>query len=214
MRENNENRSKQAVSRSRRTARRSGSPASATTTLAICTGRGSTPTRSQTPSGMVSTRCCGRRQQSGAEEWAVFDYEGFGPLRLSEYETVERISRLGRGIAEHGEAFAAFATLPGRQRGRTAAALRGQLPRALGDAPGLRRGLPRRLRHRSTCSTSTYLSRFARTCRSTPKRWPVTWSSKERCWRSRLRRRRRVPVPTPRVSTVVTTFVGGLRLQP
>jgi antirestriction protein len=47
--------------------------------------------------------------QSGAEEWAVFDYEGFGPLRLSEFETVERISRLGRGIAEHGGAFAAFA---------------------------------------------------------------------------------------------------------
>jgi len=44
-----------------------------------------------------------------AEEWAIFDYEGFGPLRLSEYETVERISRLGLGIAEHGVAFAAFA---------------------------------------------------------------------------------------------------------
>jgi len=45
----------------------------------------------------------------GAEEWAIFDYEGFGPLKLSEYETVERISRLGLGIAAHGEAFAAFA---------------------------------------------------------------------------------------------------------
>ena len=46
---------------------------------------------------------------AGAEEWAIFDYEGFGPLRLSEYETIERISRLGRGIGEHGEAFAVFA---------------------------------------------------------------------------------------------------------
>ncbi len=45
----------------------------------------------------------------GAEEWAIFDYEEFGPLRLSEYESVERISKLGLGIAEHGEAFAAFA---------------------------------------------------------------------------------------------------------
>ena len=44
-----------------------------------------------------------------AEEWAVFDYEGFGPVRLSEYESVERLSRLGRGIGEHGEAFAVFA---------------------------------------------------------------------------------------------------------
>lgn len=48
-----------------------------------------------------------------AEEWAVFDYEGFGPLRLPEYETVERISRLGRGIGQHGEAFAAYANFLG-----------------------------------------------------------------------------------------------------
>ncbi len=48
-------------------------------------------------------------RQPGAEEWAIFDYEGFGPLRLSEYETVERISRLGLGIAKHGVPFAAFA---------------------------------------------------------------------------------------------------------
>jgi len=48
-----------------------------------------------------------------AEEWAVFDYEGFGALKLSEYESVERISRLGRGIAEHGEPFAAFAAFLG-----------------------------------------------------------------------------------------------------
>jgi len=52
-------------------------------------------------------------KEPGAEEWAVFDYEGFGPLRLSEYETVERISRLGRGIGQHGEAFAAFANFLG-----------------------------------------------------------------------------------------------------
>jgi antirestriction protein len=51
--------------------------------------------------------------EAGAEEWAVFDYEGFGPLRLSEYETVERISRLGRGIGEQGVAFAVFASFLG-----------------------------------------------------------------------------------------------------
>lgn len=49
----------------------------------------------------------------GAEEWAVFDFDDFGPLRLSEYESVERISRLGVGVAEHGEAFAAFASFLG-----------------------------------------------------------------------------------------------------
>jgi antirestriction protein len=54
-------------------------------------------------------------KEPGAEEWAIFDYEGFGPLRLSEYETVERVSRLGLGIAEHGEAFAAFANFLGTE---------------------------------------------------------------------------------------------------
>ena len=48
-----------------------------------------------------------------AEEWAIHDYEGFGKLALSEYEAVETISRLGQGIAEHGQAFAAWAAYMG-----------------------------------------------------------------------------------------------------
>ena len=40
----------------------------------------------------------------GAEEWAIHDYEGFGPLRLGEYETLETVARLARAIAEHGPA--------------------------------------------------------------------------------------------------------------
>lgn len=51
--------------------------------------------------------------QPGAEEWAIHDYEGFGPLRISEYESVERLSKLGRAIGEHGEAFATFANFLG-----------------------------------------------------------------------------------------------------
>jgi len=46
-----------------------------------------------------------------AEEWAIHDYEGFGPLRLSEYEDLATISRLGLGIAEHGMAFAHWASV-------------------------------------------------------------------------------------------------------
>ncbi len=53
-------------------------------------------------------------QVPGAEEWAIFDYEGFGVLTLSEHETVESISRLGLGIGEHGEAFAVYAHFFGR----------------------------------------------------------------------------------------------------
>jgi len=43
-----------------------------------------------------------------AEEWAIHDYEGFGELRLSEWESLERVSDIATGIAEHGDAFAAW----------------------------------------------------------------------------------------------------------
>lgn len=44
-----------------------------------------------------------------AEEFAVFDYDGFGPLRLDEYESLTSVGRLARGIARHGIAFAHYA---------------------------------------------------------------------------------------------------------
>lgn len=43
-----------------------------------------------------------------AEEWAIHDYEGFGELRLSEWESFERVAAIAAGIAEHGEAFSAW----------------------------------------------------------------------------------------------------------
>lgn len=43
-----------------------------------------------------------------AEEWAIHDYEGFGSLRLSEWESFERVSAIAAGIAEHGDAFGAW----------------------------------------------------------------------------------------------------------
>ena len=44
-----------------------------------------------------------------AEEWAIFDYDGFGRLRIDEHESLRWISLVGKGIAEHGLAFAAYA---------------------------------------------------------------------------------------------------------
>ena len=44
----------------------------------------------------------------GAEEWAIHDYDGFGLLRLSEWESFERVSAIAQGIAQHGHAFAAW----------------------------------------------------------------------------------------------------------
>ena len=46
--------------------------------------------------------------EPGAEEWAIHDYEGFTPLRLSEWESFERVSAIAAGIAEHGAAFTAW----------------------------------------------------------------------------------------------------------
>lgn len=49
-----------------------------------------------------------RSPEPHAEEWAIHDYEGFGPLRLSEWESVERVAAIAAGISEHGGAFAAW----------------------------------------------------------------------------------------------------------
>lgn len=44
-----------------------------------------------------------------AEDWGIFDYEDFGPLRIGEQESLSWVSAVARGIAEHGLAFAAYA---------------------------------------------------------------------------------------------------------
>ena len=48
-----------------------------------------------------------------AEEWAIHDFEDFGSVRLSEWESMETVSQLGLGIAEHGAAFAHWAEIVG-----------------------------------------------------------------------------------------------------
>ena len=44
-----------------------------------------------------------------AEEWAIHDFEGFGSYQLHEFTSVEVVSLLASGIAEHVLAFAAWA---------------------------------------------------------------------------------------------------------
>lgn len=41
----------------------------------------------------------------GAEEHAIHDYDNFGPLHLSEYESIDTIARIGQGAVRHGRAF-------------------------------------------------------------------------------------------------------------
>ncbi len=45
---------------------------------------------------------------SGAEEWAIHDYEGFSGLRISEYMGLDTVSALARFIAENGALGAAL----------------------------------------------------------------------------------------------------------
>lgn len=49
-----------------------------------------------------------RSREPSAEEWAIHDYEGFGDVRLSESESIDRISQLAEGIADEGMAFATW----------------------------------------------------------------------------------------------------------
>ncbi len=42
------------------------------------------------------------------EEWAIHDYEGFGPINLGEYETTETVVVIAELINEHGGAFAVW----------------------------------------------------------------------------------------------------------
>jgi antirestriction protein len=50
-----------------------------------------------------------------AEEWAIHDYEGFGKIRIGEYQSLDEVSSLALLIEEHGEAFSAFAAHVGTE---------------------------------------------------------------------------------------------------
>jgi antirestriction protein len=47
-------------------------------------------------------------KENGAEEYAIHDYEGFGKIQLSEYESISKVSELAKAIEEHGESFECF----------------------------------------------------------------------------------------------------------
>ncbi|HEY1831340.1 MAG TPA: antirestriction protein ArdA [Acidimicrobiales bacterium] len=50
---------------------------------------------------------------SGAEEFGIFDFDGFGPWRPGEYESISVLARVAHGIVQHGAAFAHWAALAG-----------------------------------------------------------------------------------------------------
>ena len=60
-----------------------------------------------------------RSPDGDAEEFAIHDYEGFGPYRVHEYASIDHVIEVAHGIAEHGEAFAAWATQVETREGET-----------------------------------------------------------------------------------------------
>ncbi|TDU87584.1 antirestriction protein ArdA [Kribbella voronezhensis] len=52
-----------------------------------------------------------------ADEWAIHDQEGFGHIELSEHEPLEVVCAIGKGIHEHGLAFAAWAEIHNQLNG-------------------------------------------------------------------------------------------------
>ncbi|WOQ17602.1 antirestriction protein ArdA [Raineyella sp. W15-4] len=50
-------------------------------------------------------------REPGAEEYAIFDYDEFGSYRVGEYERLDDVSVIAKGIAEHGDPFAVWAEL-------------------------------------------------------------------------------------------------------
>lgn len=48
-----------------------------------------------------------------AEEWAIFDHDGFADFEVGEYENLHVVSQIAQGVACHGPAFGAWAELVG-----------------------------------------------------------------------------------------------------
>jgi len=46
-----------------------------------------------------------------AEEFAIHDHEHFGDAPIDEYDGIDHVARIARGIAEHGLAFGAWASV-------------------------------------------------------------------------------------------------------
>lgn len=57
------------------------------------------------------TAMLARSREENAEEFAIHDYDQFGTCRIQEFDSIELVSRIARGIKEHGEAFSAWAEL-------------------------------------------------------------------------------------------------------
>lgn len=57
--------------------------------------------------------CRGAGKVPSAEEWAIHDYDGFGGLKLGEWESFDDVALIAEAIEEHGEPWIAYAGYQG-----------------------------------------------------------------------------------------------------
>jgi antirestriction protein len=57
---------------------------------------------------MLAASPTAAREGLPAEEYAIHDYEGYGPIHLGEHESLERVCALAGMIDEHGDIFAVW----------------------------------------------------------------------------------------------------------
>jgi antirestriction protein len=57
---------------------------------------------------VLATSPTARRCGLPAEEWAIHDHDGFGPISISEHAALSTVAAYAEGITEHGPAYAAW----------------------------------------------------------------------------------------------------------
>lgn len=67
---------------------------------------------------VAAQRILATSEEPDAEEYAIFDYDDFGDFKVDQYEHLDLVAKVARGIQEHGDAFAAWAQLHDADRDR------------------------------------------------------------------------------------------------
>ncbi len=80
-----------------------------------CTASGSTPSQEPDELHAAVQHLLRNSYFPDAEEWTIFDYEGLGDLKLGEYESLETVNKIAKGIEEHGQTFTTWVSYVGAE---------------------------------------------------------------------------------------------------
>src|SRR5689334_13861368 len=59
---------------------------------------------------LLRTSPTGKEEGRVPDEFAIHDFEGFAPLRLSEHTSIQEVCEIGEAVEQNGEAFLAWAS--------------------------------------------------------------------------------------------------------